>query len=186
MPLVQQDSHLARSTSIKRLISASCMLTDQTSSPCYCNEDIKLSLYMSCGPQFTANIFIMTVGTCSMTDVMTFSLWLSCHITVVLSVTFVRNRCLLISEKWWGAWWKSIWHSPIFSHFIFYYNIYSIWWSCSPLLRSTCLCVFKVDQYNIYMYKPVTDEDVLLSEAISLQRVLFSAVCSLFMLAIRL
>ncbi len=39
------------------------LLADQKSyRPCYCNEDIKLSLYISCGPQFTVNGFIMTVG----------------------------------------------------------------------------------------------------------------------------
>lgn len=90
-----------------------CLLTDQKSyCPCYCNEDIKLSLYISCGPQFTVNDFIMTVGRAWWQ-----TLW---HLTFdwrYSNMARESNGYLCYLKEEGGprlrVWWKSIQHSPI-------------------------------------------------------------------------
>lgn len=63
MPLVQQDRGLFALEKHQVHLPCQCLFTDQKSYyPLYCNEDIKLSLYMSCSEYFTANSFVMTVG----------------------------------------------------------------------------------------------------------------------------
>lgn len=72
-----------------------CLLTDPKSyRPLYCNEDIKLSLYMSCSPCSTANSFIMAVGHAWWQTLWHLAFDFICHITVALNVAFVR-KCLL-------------------------------------------------------------------------------------------
>lgn len=66
----------------------------ELSSLFYCNEDIMLSLHMSCGPCFTAGSFIMTVGHTWWQTLRRLAFDFICHISAALNPTFVRKRLL--------------------------------------------------------------------------------------------
>lgn len=68
--------------------------TRELSSLFYCNEDIMLSLHMSCGPCFTAGSFIMTLGHAWWQTLRCLAFDFSCHISTALNPTFVRKRLL--------------------------------------------------------------------------------------------
>lgn len=91
---VGQDGERVQPTAHLLSSSAPVDWSRELSSLFYCNEDITLSLHMSCGPCFTAGSFIMTVGHAWWQTLRRLAFDFICHISAALNPTFVRKHLL--------------------------------------------------------------------------------------------